>query len=80
MVIQTQSPRAINASYHCRRSKISVGLILVFNVDEYVMAEYSERTGAMRYHRLVPAPQKDAIERWLSQHFPATEKTVATHA
>ncbi len=77
--MQTESRHAINALYYCRRVKQN-GLILVFNVDEYLMAEYSERTGTVKYQRLVPAPQKDVIERWLNQHFPATEKTVAARA
>jgi hypothetical protein len=75
----TQPRYAINASYHCQRAK-QEGLILVYNQDEYLMAEYSERTGAMKYQRLVPAPQKDLIERWLGQRFPASAKTTATHA
>lgn len=65
-----QHPRhVISALYHCQRAKQD-GLILVFNADEYLMAEYSERTGAVKYQRLVPAPQKDLIERWLGHHFP----------
>jgi hypothetical protein len=65
----------INASYHCRRAKQG-GLILIYNSDEYLMAEYSERSGETKYQRLVPAPQKDSIERWLGQHFPP-RKTLA---
>jgi hypothetical protein len=68
-----QPRRAINASYHCRRAKQD-GLILILNQDEYLMAEYSERTGAVKYQRVVPGPQKDVIERWLSQHFPVNAK------
>jgi hypothetical protein len=70
----TQPSIAINATYHCRRAKQD-GLILVLNSDEYLMAEYSERTGDTKYQRLVPAPQKDVIERWLGNHFPAKNKS-----
>jgi hypothetical protein len=73
-------PHAINGSYHCRRAKQGGGLILVFNQDEYLMAEYSERSGDTKYQRLVPAPQKDVIERWLGQHFPASKAKAAVHA
>ena len=54
-----------------------LGLILIYNCDEYLMAEYSERSGETKYQRLVPAPQKDSIERWLGNHFPP-RKTLAT--
>jgi hypothetical protein len=67
----------INASYHCKRAKQD-GLILIFNQDEYLMAEYSERSGTTKYQRLVPAPQKAVIEQWLGRHFPAGKS--ATHA
>ncbi len=49
----------------------------MLNSDEYLMAEYSERTGDTKYQRLVPAPQKDVIERWLGNHFPAKNKSKA---
>lgn len=73
------SRHAINSLYHCQRAK-QEGLILIYNADEYLMAEYSMRTGALRYQRLVPAPQKDVIERWLGQHFPADKPTKTAHA
>jgi hypothetical protein len=72
-------PNAINASWHCRRAKQD-GLILVFNEGEYLMAEYSERSGVTKYQRVVPAPQQHVIERWLSQHFPANKAKLAAHA
>jgi hypothetical protein len=75
----TQPSHAINATYHCRRAKQD-GLILVLNADEYLMAEYSERTGDTKYQRLVPMPQKDVIERWLGHHFPAKNPKVAAAA
>ena len=70
---------AINASYHCRRAKQD-GLILVLNQDEYLMAEYSERTGDTKYQRMVPVPQRDIIERWLGNHFPAKKAKAAIPA
>ena len=71
-------PHVINASYHCRRAKQD-GLILVFNEGEYLMAEYSERSGVTKYQRVVPAPQQHVIERWLSQRFPASKVKAAAH-
>ncbi len=75
MGVMQSSSLPINANYHCRRAKQG-GLILIFNCDEYLMAEYSERSGETKYQRLVPAPQKESIERWLGHHFPA-KKTFA---
>ena len=71
-----QNSHPINSLYHCRRAKTD-SLILIFNPDEYLMAEYSERSGITKYQRLVPAPHKDVIERWLSQHFPVKKAAVA---
>ncbi len=34
------------------------------------MAEYSERTGVVRWQRVVLATQKEKIERWLCEHYP----------
>jgi hypothetical protein len=69
----------INDSYHCRRGKQD-GLILIMNGGEYLMAEYSEHTGVTSYQRVVPAPQRDVIERWLAKHFPARKARSAAHA
>ena len=67
------------SSYHFKRAKID-GLIQVLNEGSYVMAEYSERTGVVRWQRVVLATQKEKIERWLGEHYPVqaapSEKTV----
>jgi hypothetical protein len=75
-----QLRKNINTDFYCERAKQS-GLIKVFNLDEYLMVEYSQNTGAVRWQRLAAAPQKAAIERWLTEHFPvSTPKTeVAPH-
>jgi hypothetical protein len=67
----------INDSYHIKRAKQQPGLILVYNADDYLMAEYSERTGAVKWQRVAPATQKDAVERWLKQSFPSVPATAA---
>jgi len=56
-------------SYRFQRSK-SPGIIEVLNENSYVMAEYSERTGSLKWQRLVLASQRDQIEKWLGDHYP----------
>ena len=57
-------------SYHFKRTKTD-GLIEVLNEGSYVMAEYSERTGVVKWQRVVLATQKEKIEKWLFDHYPA---------
>jgi hypothetical protein len=58
------------ASYHFKRAKTD-GLIEVLNEGSYVMAEYSERTGVVKWQRVVLAAQRERIEKWLGDHYPA---------
>lgn len=65
------------SSYHFKRAKTD-GLIEVLNEGSYVMAEYSERTGVVKWQRVVLATQKEKIEKWLFEHYPAqTQKAKA---
>jgi hypothetical protein len=57
------------SSFQFRRTKTE-GLTHVLNADSYVMAEYSEHTGAVKWHRVVLATQKELIEKWLGEHYP----------
>ena len=57
------------SSYHFKRSKCD-GVIEVLNEGMYVMAAYSERTGVVKWQRVVLASQREQIERWLSEHYP----------
>jgi len=41
------------------------GLIHVLNEHSYVMAEYNERTGVVRWQRVVSASQRATLEDWL---------------
>ena len=59
----------VGDSYHFRRAKQG-GLIQVFNQDWYLMAEYSEHTGAVSWQRITAAPQRAAVEQWLRDQFP----------
>ena len=65
------------ASYHFKRAKTD-GLIQVLNEGSYVMAEYSERTGVVRWQRVVLATQREKIERWLTEHYPVQAAAAAT--
>ena len=57
------------SSFHFKRAADSV--VQVLNEGSYVMAEYSGRTGTVQWQRLVPAPQREIIEKWLREHYPA---------
>jgi hypothetical protein len=35
------------------------------------MAEYSERTGVVKWQRVVVTAQREKIEKWLGDHYPA---------
>jgi hypothetical protein len=56
-------------SYRFQRARTS-GIIEVLNENSYVMAEYSERTGAVKWQRMVLASQREQIEKWLRDHYP----------
>ena len=56
-------------SYRFQRARTS-GIIEVLNENSYVMAEYSERTGTVKWQRLVLASQREQIEKWLEEHYP----------
>jgi hypothetical protein len=58
-----------SSSFHFKPSGQN-GLIQVLNESSYLMAEYDERTGSVRWLRVVPATQKAMIEKWLGEHYP----------
>ncbi len=69
-----QKHHAALSSYHFQRTKTQ-GIIKVLNEGSYVMAEYSERTGTVKWQRVVLATQKEMIEKWLGQHYPVQPAT-----
>jgi hypothetical protein len=71
-----QKHHAALSSYHFKRTKTE-GLIQVLNQGSYVMAEYSERTGAVSWQRVVLATQKEMIEKWLGEHYPVQAAAAA---
>ncbi len=64
--------RVINDSFFCCRFRPD-GPITVLTTTQYVMAEYNQRTGDLRWQRVVNASQKEGIHSWLRDHFPATD-------
>jgi hypothetical protein len=66
----------INDSYHFKRAN-GGDVILVFNSDQYLMAEYNSRTGRMSWQRVVAASQRDAVEKWLHINYPVKNTAVA---
>ncbi|MBV8846842.1 MAG: hypothetical protein JO307_28875 [Bryobacterales bacterium] len=55
-------------SYRFQRA--GTGIVEVLNENSYVMAEYSERTGSVKWQRVVLASQREQIEKWLEAHYP----------
>ena len=65
-----QKHHAVLSSYHFKRAANGKA-IQVLNEGSYVMAEYDERTGIVRWQRVVLASQREKIEKWLGEHYPA---------
>ncbi len=65
-----QKHHAVLSSYHFKRAN-NGRAIQVLNEGSYVMAEYDERTGIVRWQRVVMASQREKIEKWLGEHYPA---------
>ena len=66
----------INSSFYCKRGD-RTDLILVFNADSYMVAEYHQQTGTMKWQRVVLATQKVFIDNWLRVHFPSKVRAAA---
>jgi hypothetical protein len=56
------------SSYRFQRAR-TPGIIEVLNENSYVMAEYRQRTGSVKWQRLVVASQRAQIEKWLEDHY-----------
>jgi hypothetical protein len=61
--------QAINDSYYCGRFRHD-SVVSVLTGNSYVVAEYNETTGDIRWQRVVNATQKEGIHNWLREHFP----------
>jgi len=64
--------RVINDSYFCGRFRPD-GPVAVLTTTQYVVAEYNQHTGDIRWQRVVNASQKDGIHNWLREHFPVKD-------
>ena len=60
----------INSSYYCKRGD-RADLILIFNAENFVVAEYHQQTGGLKWQRAVQATHKASIDRWLRVSFPS---------
>lgn len=57
-----------DAFYACRHR--AEGPVAVMSTTQYVMAEYDDKTGDIRWQRVVNASQRESVYNWLRQHFP----------
>jgi hypothetical protein len=61
--------QVINDAYYCGRFRAD-SVVSVLTGNSYVVAEYNESTGDIRWQRVVNASQKEGIHNWLREHFP----------
>jgi len=66
---------SINTSYYCERDKPN-GPVMVLVTGAYRVAEFDVQKGNVKWHRVVAAPQKSAIESWLTARFPQPQAVV----
>lgn len=59
----------ISDSYHCKRSH-SGDVVHVYNSNNYLMAEYTVRTGRTSWQRVAPLTQRESVEKWLRNNYP----------
>jgi hypothetical protein len=72
-----QKHQAAISSYHFRRANGTNSIIEILNEGSYVMAEYSERTGAVKWQRVVLASQKEILERCIRERYPVQTAAAA---
>lgn len=61
--------QVINDAYYCFRTRPD-SVVSVLTGNSYVVAEYDDKTGDIRWQRVVNATQKEGIHNWLREHFP----------
>ena len=69
-----QEPAEQNFSFHRKGDN---GRVIVLNSLSYAMAEYDEFTGLTRWHRVVPAAQREKIQLWLLAQYPVKVQALA---
>jgi hypothetical protein len=60
----------ITDSFHCKRSH-SGEVVHVYNSNNYLMAEYTIRTGRTSWQRVAALTQRESVEKWLRNNYPA---------
>ncbi len=60
----------ITDSFHCKRSH-SGEVVHVYNSNNYLMAEYTIRTGRTSWQRVAAVTQRESVEKWLRNNYPA---------
>ena len=58
----------ITDSFHCKRSE-SGEVVHVYNSNNYLMAEYTVRTGRTSWQRVAALTQRESVEKWLQSNF-----------
>jgi hypothetical protein len=67
--MQRQNHSDISESYHCKRTH-SGDVVHVYNSNNYLMAEYTVRTGRTSWQRVAPLTQRESVEKWLRNNYP----------
>jgi hypothetical protein len=75
MVEEMQNHQTVLSSFQFKRTS---DVIQVYNENSYFMAEYSERTGTVKWQRVLIASQRELIERWLRERYPASTMVTAS--
>ncbi len=60
----------ISDTFHCKRSH-SGEVVHVYNSNNYLMAEYTIRTGRTSWQRVAAITQRESVEKWLRNNYPA---------
>jgi hypothetical protein len=66
----------ISDSFHCKRSH-SGEVVHVYNSNNYLMAEYTIRTGRTSWQRVAALTQRESVEKWLRNNYPAVDAPIA---
>jgi len=77
-VMQHHHHADITDSFHCKRSH-SGEVVHIYNSNNYLMAEYTIRTGRTSWQRVAALTQRESVEKWLRNNYPppGAQKTVA---
>jgi len=69
----------ITDSFHCKRSH-SGEVVHVYNSNNYLMAEYTIRTGRTSWQRVAALTQRESVEKWLRNNYPPVSAPKAAAA